>query len=201
MPVYEYEGQHYDIDTTDQAEAKKKILAHLGQSEGAKQVAPDAADFTRGLANIVPQWENVASSAKALTGVAAKKMGFDKAGDEMIASGLEGMKKAEAKMQVKESDEFLNAWDKGIGTVVTDWLPYQAGAGLGSLLETLAYTGIGALAGAGAGAGVGAAPGAVAGFVSKQLIKKGIKEAAEELVKKGAKEEAEALVQAEAKKY
>ena len=147
MPIYEYEGVHYDIDTNDHDAARKQILAHLGKSEGPKQVAEDAADFTRGLANIVPQWQNVTASAKALTGVAAKKMGFDKAGEEMITSGLEGMKKAEAKMQVKESDEFLNAWDKGIGTVVTDWLPYQAGAGLGSLLETLAFTGLGAAVG------------------------------------------------------
>ena len=80
MPVYEYEGQHYDIDTTDQAEAKKKILAHLGQSEGAKQVAPDAADFTRGLANIVPQWENVASSAKAFHNIMLGSWSFSDEG-------------------------------------------------------------------------------------------------------------------------
>lgn len=30
MPIYEYQGKSYDIDTTDHAEAKNKILAYLG---------------------------------------------------------------------------------------------------------------------------------------------------------------------------
>lgn len=30
MPIYEYQGKMYDIETTDHAEAKNKILAHLG---------------------------------------------------------------------------------------------------------------------------------------------------------------------------
>jgi hypothetical protein len=32
MPIYEYEGLQYDIDTDDQAAAKNKILTHLGRS-------------------------------------------------------------------------------------------------------------------------------------------------------------------------
>jgi len=32
MPVYEYQGQHYDISETDPSKAKEKILSHLGQS-------------------------------------------------------------------------------------------------------------------------------------------------------------------------
>jgi hypothetical protein len=174
MPVYEYEGQHYDIDTTDQAEAKNKILAHLGKSVGPVMAAEDAPDFTRGISNIVPQLQNVASSAKALTGVVAKKMGFDETGDSLLASGLKGMKASEAEMVVKDSDEFTEAWEKGIGTVITDWLPYQAGAGVGSLLETLGFMAVGAVAGGVGGAGVGAIPGAVGGAISKTLIKQGI---------------------------
>ena len=37
MPVYEYKGQHYDIDTTDSAEAKRKILLSLQPAETALQ--------------------------------------------------------------------------------------------------------------------------------------------------------------------
>ena len=40
MPIYEYQGQQYDIETEDHAEAKNKILAHLGQ---AAPIAPVAA--------------------------------------------------------------------------------------------------------------------------------------------------------------
>lgn len=35
MPIYEYNGVHYDIDTTDQAEAKRKILANLPPASAA----------------------------------------------------------------------------------------------------------------------------------------------------------------------
>ena len=33
MPVYEYQGKHYDMATTDPAEAKSKIMSHLGQDK------------------------------------------------------------------------------------------------------------------------------------------------------------------------
>ena len=33
MPVYEYQGKHYDIATADPAEAKSKIMSHLGQDK------------------------------------------------------------------------------------------------------------------------------------------------------------------------
>lgn len=41
MPIYQYEGQHYDIADEDPAAAKNKILAHLG-----KQPAPKAAQVS-----------------------------------------------------------------------------------------------------------------------------------------------------------
>jgi len=37
MPIYEYQGQHYDIDTTDSAEAKRKILMSQQPEETATQ--------------------------------------------------------------------------------------------------------------------------------------------------------------------
>ena len=40
MPIYEYQGQQYNISTTDPTEAKNKILAHLGKSEAPKSVSP-----------------------------------------------------------------------------------------------------------------------------------------------------------------
>ena len=95
---------------------------------------------------------------------------------------MESMQAGEAKQVVKESDDFVKAWEKGIGTVITDWLPYQVGAGIGNLAETVAFSLAGAGVGAVTGAGVGAVPGAVAGAVSKTLIKQGIKEAAEKIV-------------------
>ena len=42
MPVYEYQGQHYDISETDPAKAKEKILAHLGKSEPEAKVSVES---------------------------------------------------------------------------------------------------------------------------------------------------------------
>ena len=162
-------------------------------AEGPIQVEQDAPDFVRGLTNYLPQTEATYGGAKVLAGKALNNK-------EIIQSGLEHMQAGEAKTQVKESDEFLKAWDKGIGTVLTDWLPYQVGSGVGSIAETLAMSGLGALVGGVSGAGVGAVPGAAAGFVSKQLVKKGIKDAAEAILRKEGKEAAEAFVENEAKK-
>jgi len=43
MPVYEYQGQHYDISETDPSKAKEKILAHLGKSEPKAEVSVEGA--------------------------------------------------------------------------------------------------------------------------------------------------------------
>lgn len=37
MPVYEYQGKHYELSDTDPTAAKQKILAHLGQTEQPKE--------------------------------------------------------------------------------------------------------------------------------------------------------------------
>jgi hypothetical protein len=42
MPIYEYQGQQYEIETDDQAAAKAKILTYLGQPTPAAPVAPVA---------------------------------------------------------------------------------------------------------------------------------------------------------------
>jgi hypothetical protein len=186
-------------DTMSDEEIENAIRNNILKTGPVK--APEGApDFTRGISNIVPQLQNVASSAKALTGVVAKKMGFDETGNSLLASGLKGMKASEAEMVVKDSDEFTEAWEKGIGTVITDWLPYQAGAGVGSLLETLGFMAVGAVAGGVGGAGVGAIPGAVGGAISKTLIKQGIKDKAQELLKEQGEEAAKKYIITEAKK-
>ena len=94
---------------------------------GPIQVGEEAPNFTRGVGNILPQLQNVYGGAKVLAG---KALGSE----EMMQSGMEHMKAGEAKTSVKESDDLYKAWDKGIGTVITDWLPYQVGAGVGSML-------------------------------------------------------------------
>jgi len=201
MPIYEYQGQQYDIATDDQAAAKQKILDHLesqktqpqpdslgryvadssqtAPQEGPKQVDENAPDFTRGITNELGSLQNVYGGAKVLAG---KAIGSQ----SLMQSGLESMKQGEAKTEVKATDNLSDAWQKGIGSVVSDWLPYQMGSGVGNILETLGFMGIGAGVGALTGAGAGALPGAVAGAVEKSLVKKGVQLAAENVLKEAA---------------
>ena len=163
-------------------------------------VLPDSdtsSDFVRGITNYLPQLQELGGAAEALTGVVASKLGAKETGKSLTESGLKTMEAGQAKSVVRESDAFLSAWEKGIGTVVTDWLPYQMGAGAANIAESLGFAGIGALAGTLAAPGGGTAAGAATGLLSKTLIKKGIKEAAEDLMKK---ETAKAIAEGASKK-
>ncbi|NDG00601.1 MAG: hypothetical protein EB123_04020, partial [Synechococcaceae bacterium WBB_32_011] len=154
----------------------------------------------RGLKNAPGQFESVVGGGQALMGLAAKKLGFEDTGKSLIQKGLSKIEEGEGKTVSKASDDFTTAWEKGIGTVLTDWLPYQAGAGAANIAESLAFAGLGAGVGAVTGLGAAAVPGAAAGFVSKTLVKQGIKEAAEKVLKEKGKEAAQAFVENEAKK-
>jgi hypothetical protein len=159
-----------------------------------KQVAgPEEGDFMRGLGNLPGQLQETYGGAKTLAGVLLKSK-------DLIQSGLESMEEGKFKQTSKQSDSFTEAWKEGIGTVLTDWLPYQIGSGVGSIAETGAFMLMGAGVGAITGAGVGALPGALAGAVSRTLIKEGIKEAAEKIAKESGKEAAQKYVEAQAKK-
>jgi hypothetical protein len=123
-------------------------------------------------------------SIQTVGGLAAQKMGFEDTGKSLIKSGLGKISEGERRTTSRASDEFTEALNKGIGTVLTDWLPYQVGAGAANILESLAFSALGAGVGALTGAGAGAVPGAAAGLISKTLVKRGIKEAAEEVLRK-----------------
>jgi hypothetical protein len=162
--------------------------------QSKKQVAePEEGDFMRGLGNVPGQFQETWGSAKALAGLLTKSK-------DLVQSGLESMEEGKQRQTSKESDSFTDAWKQGIGTVITDWLPYQIGSGVGNLAETFTFMGIGALGGAATGVGVGAVPGAIAGFVSKTLVKQGIKDAAEAIAKESGKEAAKKFVEAETKR-
>ena len=174
-----------------QAEAPKFLSPEewLASQQQGPTVLPDedtSSDFMRGLKNILPQLQETYGGAKVLAGKALDSKA-------LMESGVESMKAAEAKQVVRESDEFTKAWEKGIGSVLTDWLPYQMGAGAGSLLETLGFVGIGAAGGAGV-------PGAVAGAIGKATLKKEIRDRAQEILRDQGEEAAQKYIQKEAKK-
>jgi len=170
------------FDKFDETPAKGNFFDQFDAAEAPKEVAvaPQAeaggSDFFRGIGNIPGQIQESFGNAKAFAGL----LSGDK---DLVKGGMDTAVAGKARQIGKESDSFSNAFDKGIGTVLTDWLPYQIGAGVGNIAETLAFMGIGAVA----GGGVASIPGAAAGVVGKTLIKQGIKEAAENVIEAEAK--------------
>jgi len=80
MPIYEYQGQQYDIETTDHAEAKKKILAHLGTSSTPEPTQEKST--TSRLENMALQAQSgLSKTANMLAAgtVGAASLGVDKA--------------------------------------------------------------------------------------------------------------------------
>ena len=146
-------------DDMSQADILKAIQNDILPKQKAATPAPvatpeeDQGDFMRAIRNYLPGIQETYGGAKVLAGNVLDNK-------EMIQSGVEHMKAGKAKQVSKETDEFTNAWEKGIGTVVTDWLPYQIGSGVMSAAEILTSMGLGAVAGGVGGAGVGAIPGA-----------------------------------------
>jgi Large polyvalent protein associated domain 38 len=149
-----------------------------------------SSDFMRGITNYLPQLRETLGGAGVLTGRLLQSIGAEATGQSMIESGVARMQAAQPQMRVRESDEFTTALEKGVFSLITDWLPYQMGQGVASIAETAAAMLAGAGLGAVAGMGVGAAPGALAGAVSKSLVKKGIREQAAEIAAKEATKEA-----------
>ena len=162
------------------------------KQQGPRVAAENEGDLFRGLANVPGQVQNVFGASKVLAGLVANKAGAGETGKSLIKSGMESMQAGEAKQVVKESDDFVKAWEKGIGTVITDWLPYQIGAGAGNIAETLAFMGI--------GAATANAPGAIAGVLGKSMVKAGLKEAAEKVLKEEGKEAATKFISDQAKR-
>lgn len=151
--------------------------------------ADNSSDFFRGFKNVLPQAKESFGAAEVLLG---KKLGSKR----MMQSGMEIMQGAQEQQVHKATDSFTKALNEGIGAVITDWLPYQVGSGLGNVLESLAFAGAGAVA----GAGVASIPNAAAGFLGKELLKKEIKEQALKEIARGGPQAGKEFIEREAKK-
>ena len=156
--------------------------------------------FMRGIQSYVPQLQESLGGLKTLAGAGiSQALGPGEYSKGLIESGVKQMKAAEEKLQAAtrpgESD-FLTALDKGIGTVLTEYLPYQAGAGVSMIGESLAAVGAGALLGT-AVPGLGNVAGAATGLLEKELVKKGVKEAAKKIALAQGEEAAKTFLEKE----
>ena len=130
----------------------------------------EGSDFLRGIGQYTDQYGGIMGGTKMLAGKATGS-------DSLIESGLKQYKKSEAavgKRGVKKTDSFTGALDEGLGAVLTEFIPYIAGQGVGMIGEAFLTAGAGALIGGSAAPGVGAVPGAVSGFLSRKFVKDGI---------------------------
>ena len=157
---------------------------------------PTTGAFAAGVKSYLPQVQETFGGLKTLLGVGAERMlGEGQISRGLIESGAASMKEAEAKRQpfmTAERGSFTDALDKGVGAVLTEWLPYQAGSGAMQLLESLGLMGAGALAGS-VLPGPGTLAGAGTGLVARELAKKGVKEAAEKILKERGEDAAKAF--------
>jgi hypothetical protein len=160
----------------------------------ATEPSEDSSDLLRGFTNYLPQLQETYGGAKVLAG---KAFGSK----DLMQSGLESMAAAKAELATrhKASDSFTSALDKGVGTVLTDWLPYQIGSGAANLVESLGVMFAGGLVGSAIAPGVGTLAGGATGLVEKELVKRGIKELAEKVAKESGEDAAKALFERETK--
>ena len=149
-------------------------------------------NLVRGFTDYGPQMKSTLGAAEAMVGQGIKKtFGEGPVSKYLVEHGLQNYKEAEEaqKKTARATDNFTDAYKKGVGSVVTEWLPYQVGSGAANLLESAAVATAGAVVGSAMAPGAGTAVGATAGLVEKTLVKKGIKEAAEKLFEETAKKE------------
>jgi len=172
------------------------------QEQGPKVLSQedDSSDFFRAIKNAIPQNKEIFGGSQLFTGLALQRLGAEETGKELVKSGVERIGRAEKETVSKKSDEFMEALKMGIGTLLTDWLPYQIGSGVANVAETLAFMGVGAGLGAVTGAGVGALPGAISTVLAENMVKQGIKEMAKKIAKEQGVEQANKFVIDEAKK-
>ena len=175
--------------------AAQQPLKDIRQPPTAK---PDdnSSDFFRGMRTYGPETKATLYGAEALLG---KQIGSEK----LVRAGVKGYEEASKELAplAKDTDTIQGAIDKGISAVVTDFLPYWAGKGVGMIGEGLAFSALGGLFGTAAAPGIGTAGGAITGLVSKSLVEKGLKEAVAKIAKEKGDDAAKEFIKKEATKF
>ncbi len=209
MPTFEItapDGSVHEVEAPEGATENQALDFFKSQYVPQKKQA-EKGDFARGMATYVPGLQETFGGTQVALGAGAKKLlGEGAVSDYLIGHGAQNLKEAEAKQQKigsKETDTLTGAWQKGIGAVVTDYVPYFLGQAVGNTAEAIGVSAAGAALGGALGGPVApeaAAAGALAGIVEKQLVKKGIREIADKILKEEGKEAAEKYIKKEAGK-
>jgi len=183
-------------DDVSHEDARKMILQKFPDL-APKQ--PEEGDFVRGFKSYEPQLKETLGGLQTLLGAGTKHiLGEGAVSDYLLSHGVKNLKEAndEQNKMAKKSDDLEEAWKQGIGTVLTDWLPYQMGSGVANIMEAGATALGGAAIGTALAPGAGTAAFALEGIVGRSLVRQGIKNAAESILEKSL---AEGATKAEAR--
>ena len=209
MPTYEVtdpSGKKFSVETpvgATEQDAINYLVSQQGQQPQQLGQTPqpqqsdqpkileegEGSDFLRGFGTYGDQMGGIYGGAKVLAG---KAFGSD----DLIESGMESMQESEAaigRRGIKETDSFTRAIKKGVGSLISEYVPFIAGQGLGMFGEALVTSIVGGFLGSAAGPG-GTVGGGVGGFVAKNLVKKGIKEEANKILKEEGRDASEAFI-------
>ena len=203
MPTYSIkgpDGKTYSLDgpagatreqviqaiQAKQAQQQPQQTGMFGQPTDQPRILQDGegSDLLRGIGTYTDQYGGILGGVQALGGKAIDS-------DEQIMKGLERMEESEAavgRRGVKKTDSFTGALEEGIGAVLTEYIPFIAGQGIGMIGEAFLTATAGAMVGSAAAPGAGTATGALTGLVAKNLVKKGIMESAKQLGREEGKE-------------
>ena len=200
MPIFEVtnpQGKKYRVNAPEgatQDDAIRYIATQqqpqqtgmFGQPTDQPRILQDGegSDFFRGIGTYSDQFGGIIGGVQALGGKAIDS-------DEQIMKGLERMEESEAavgRRGVKKTDSFTGALEEGVGAVLTEYIPFIAGQGVGMIGEAFLTATAGAMVGSAAAPGAGTATGALTGLVAKNLVKKGIMESAKQLGREEGKE-------------
>jgi hypothetical protein len=192
MPIYEYQGVQYSIDTDDQAAAKAKILAHLG-TQGAPAPTDKPADFSA-KETALALGQGIVGAGKSLTDVfGAENVASQALGKVQTTLGEQFSPERKAEMARREAIQKKAAESGSLTEEISAFLgsvadaPVQSLAqGLGSIVPYVGTGIIGAIAKLGgptvtaintvlgAAQGAGAVKGSIYDNVRNELINTGM---------------------------
>ena len=210
--IFDYHvGNNAEYQGTDAA-TKQAIMSAWGiaPTMRAAPIAPAAPElesgifesFGRGVRSYAPAVKETFGGLQALTGKAMQEtLGAGPVSTGLMQSGVERIKAAskQTEQQTRPGEaSFTQALDQGIGTVLSEWLPYQVGSGASNLLESLGLMGAGAIIGSAVAPGAGTAAGAIGPLVGKELAKRGVREAALKIAQEQGEDAAKAYFEKEA---
>ena len=193
MPIYEYQGVQYSIDTDDQAAAKAKILAHLG-TQGAPAPTDKPADFSA-KETALALGQGIVGAGKSITDVfGAENVASQALGKVQTTLGEQFSPERKAEMARREAIQKKAAESGSLTEEISAFLgsvadaPVQSLAqGLGSIVPYVGTGIIGAIAKLGgpavtaintvlgAAQGAGAVKGSIYDGVRDELVRSGMK--------------------------